>query len=170
MFDRLPQQEIGSPQAGTPTLVQHSTLNSDYSPTISRYGRSHKPKIQDDYVSTDKKVSAYLKVSPGNQIKYYSIKEPKKKPSPKKVLPEGSVKRGRPPKLKTPTKDETPDGIENAERTIKTEPQDPNIPVDGCEWMVGDLAWGRVGGHPFWPCVIAMDPIHKIFTKTVGKY
>ncbi|XP_054259007.1 histone-lysine N-methyltransferase NSD2 [Macrosteles quadrilineatus] len=167
MFDRLPQQEIGSPQARMPTIVEHSTLNSDYSPTISRYGRSHKPKIQDDYVSTDKKVSAYLKVSPGNQIKYYSIKEPKKKPSPKKVSPEGSVKRGRPPKLKTPTKDETPDGIENAERTIKTEPQDPNIPVDGCEWMVGDLAWGRVGGHPFWPCVIAMDPVHKIFTKIV---
>jgi len=157
----------------SPTKSYCASLDSDFSPTKSRYGRFHKPKMQDDYVSTDKKVSAYLKLSPGNQMQYYNMavmKEPKKKLSPKKTSPEVGtvVKRGRPPKPKTPVKDQQ-ESMTNLVNSIKLEPQDPSLPVNGCEWLVGDLAWARVGGHPFWPCVIALDPIQKIFTKIVQR-
>lgn len=141
------------------------TMDPPTSPNISRYGRTHKPKMQDDYVSTDKKVSAYLKLSPGNQFQYFSPIEPKKKPSPKKSDDKSSPRRGRPPKFPKDLKNENVLKME-----IKLEPQDPNSPVEGCEWMVGDLAWARVGGHPFWPCIIALDPVQKIFTKLVSKY
>lgn len=142
------------------------TMDSPSSTNISRYGRTHKPKMQDDYVSTDKKVSAYLKLSPGNQIQFFSPNEPKKKMSPKKSENSNSPRRGRPPK--SPSKDTNSVNVLKME--VKLEPQDPNLPVEGCEWMVGDLAWARVGGHPFWPCIINIDPINKIFTKSVSKF
>ncbi|KAK7792725.1 hypothetical protein R5R35_005933 [Gryllus longicercus] len=33
-------------------------------------------------------------------------------------------------------------------------------------WSPGDLAWGRVGQHPFWPCIIAIDHVSGIYTKS----
>jgi hypothetical protein len=41
--------------------------------------------------------------------------------------------------------------------------------VLGCDWVIGDLAWARVSGYPFWPCMIALDPQERIFTKTIGE-
>jgi hypothetical protein len=41
--------------------------------------------------------------------------------------------------------------------------------VPGCDWVIGDLAWARVSGYPFWPCMIALDPEQRIFTKTTGE-
>ncbi|KAK9501223.1 hypothetical protein O3M35_011977 [Rhynocoris fuscipes] len=38
---------------------------------VSRYGRSHKPRIDDDFLSTDKKVSQYLKIDADNQMHYF---------------------------------------------------------------------------------------------------
>ena len=39
----------------------------------------------------------------------------------------------------------------------------------GCDWEIGDLAWARVSGYPFWPCKITSDPQQRIFTKTTGE-
>jgi hypothetical protein len=41
--------------------------------------------------------------------------------------------------------------------------------VPGCDWVIGDLSWARVSGYPFWPCMIALDPQQRIFTKTTGE-
>ncbi|KAG0428459.1 hypothetical protein HPB47_024549 [Ixodes persulcatus] len=34
-------------------------------------------------------------------------------------------------------------------------------------YLVGDLLWSKVGGHPFWPCMVSFDPLSGIYTKTV---
>lgn len=139
--------------------VQNELDNSSSTPSKSRFGRSHKPKLLGDFLSTDKKVSAVLKVSPGNQMRYFiesgKLKSPKKDKSPKK----SPVKT--PPKIvKKPLYVQTV--ISPAE--IKVEANELE-PVPGCEWMVGDLAWARVGNHPFWPCIINIDPTSGIFTR-----
>lgn len=45
-----------------------------------------------------------------------------------------------------------------------------NEKVPGCDWVIGDLAWARLAGYPFWPCMITLDPQERIFTKTSGKW
>ena len=47
-------------------------------------------------------------------------------------------------------------------------PKSENLP--SCDWMVGDLAWARVSGYPFWPCMIALDPEKGIFTRIISKF
>lgn len=37
-----------------------------------------------------------------------------------------------------------------------------------CEWLVGDLVWSKVSGHPWWPCMVAYDPNLGIYTKMQG--
>lgn len=163
MFKRRHSNNSDSPRQEMNVEILDGSLGS---PGISRYGRSHKLKLQDDFVSTDKKVSAYLKLSPGSQIQFVreqQRREPKKRNSPKKSPPVDSPRRGRPPKMiSKPEEDVT-------KIVMKAEPQNPTERVEGCEWMVGDLAWGRVGQHPFWPCMVALDPVHKIFTKLISK-
>jgi len=34
-----------------------------------------------------------------------------------------------------------------------------------CKWQVGDVLWAKVTGHPWWPCMVAYDPVLPIFTK-----
>lgn len=38
-----------------------------------------------------------------------------------------------------------------------------------CSWVVGQLAWARVGNFPFWPCVITLDPVLKTYHKLKGE-
>ncbi|CAG2185920.1 Histone-lysine N-methyltransferase, H3 lysine-36 and H4 lysine-20 specific,Histone-lysine N-methyltransferase NSD2,Histone-lysine N-methyltransferase NSD3 [Mytilus edulis] len=37
------------------------------------------------------------------------------------------------------------------------------------EWLVGDCLWGKVAGHPWWPCMVSFDPHTGIYTKMQGK-
>ncbi len=39
-----------------------------------------------------------------------------------------------------------------------------------CEWLVGDLVWSKVSGHPWWPCMVAYDPNLGIYTKMKGTF
>lgn len=36
------------------------------------------------------------------------------------------------------------------------------------EWLVGDCLWGKVAGHPWWPCMVSFDPHTGIYTKMQG--
>lgn len=38
-------------------------------------------------------------------------------------------------------------------------------PVD---WLLGDLLWGKVSSHPWWPCMVSYDPYDGIYTKIKG--
>ena len=31
--------------------------------------------------------------------------------------------------------------------------------------LLGDMFWGKVGGHPWWPCMIAYDPFEGVYFK-----
>ncbi|XP_077992011.1 histone-lysine N-methyltransferase NSD2-like isoform X2 [Glandiceps talaboti] len=37
-----------------------------------------------------------------------------------------------------------------------------------CEWLVGDLVWSKVSGHPWWPCMVAYDPNMGVYTRMKG--
>lgn len=37
------------------------------------------------------------------------------------------------------------------------------------KWIIGDMLWARVSGHPFWPCMVAYDPTHTAFTRTLKR-
>ncbi|XP_073969471.1 nuclear receptor binding SET domain protein isoform X3 [Rhodnius prolixus] len=80
---------------------------------VSRYGRSHKPRIADGFLSTDKKVSQYLKIDADNQLHYfksspYSVYRSPNSKSTCSSISSGSNsqqssprKRGRPRKIRT---------------------------------------------------------------------
>lgn len=33
------------------------------------------------------------------------------------------------------------------------------------KWLVGDMVWSKVSGHPWWPCMVAYDPHQGIYVK-----
>ena len=37
------------------------------------------------------------------------------------------------------------------------------------KWLVGDLVWSKVTGHPWWPCMVSYDPILGVYTRLTGK-
>lgn len=43
--------------------------------------------------------------------------------------------------------------------------EETNIP---CDWLVGDLLWSKIPGHPWWPSMVSFDPILGIYTKVVN--
>jgi len=45
-----------------------------------------------------------------------------------------------------------------------------NHPSNECHWVIGQLAWARVGSFPFWPCIVTLDPILMIYQKLRGEY
>ncbi|KAL3864307.1 hypothetical protein ACJMK2_005998 [Sinanodonta woodiana] len=36
-------------------------------------------------------------------------------------------------------------------------------------WLVGDLVWSKVTGHPWWPCMVSYDPWLGIYTRIQGR-
>lgn len=47
----------------------------------------------------------------------------------------------------------------------KTNEYDISHPV---KWRIGDLLWGHVSGHPYWPGMISSDPFSGLFTTIKG--
>ncbi|XP_014272236.1 histone-lysine N-methyltransferase NSD3 isoform X1 [Halyomorpha halys] len=73
----------------------------------SRYGRSHKPRLSGDFLSTDKKVSQYLRIDVDNQMHYFKASPYAVQKTPMKSPPIGTAsKRGRKPKALTLLKQE----------------------------------------------------------------
>ncbi|KAJ4450760.1 hypothetical protein ANN_02190 [Periplaneta americana] len=183
----------------------------DVSPvTKSRYGRTHKPKIPEDFLPTDKKVAAILGRSPHKSPGKVSA-SPSSSTSVEmtKVCQKGRrlhdifVKKDRRSKGNTESEElsksintenvklEKLDIAENIEdetaaltvmftpETVKREATSDTSGVlveknkalnveksSEIDWVIGDLAWARVSGYPFWPCMIALDPQMGNFTRT----
>ncbi|XP_014675575.1 PREDICTED: histone-lysine N-methyltransferase NSD2-like [Priapulus caudatus] len=38
-----------------------------------------------------------------------------------------------------------------------------------CRWLVGDLIWAKVVGHPWWPCMVSADPVLGRYTEVKGR-
>ena len=39
----------------------------------------------------------------------------------------------------------------------------------GDTFLVGDMVWSKVPGHPWWPSMVSYDPFISIYTRTRGK-
>ncbi|XP_028044600.1 histone-lysine N-methyltransferase NSD2 isoform X2 [Monomorium pharaonis] len=52
--------------------------------------------------------------------------------------------------------------LNSIEETPSSKEINPNIE---CKWIVGQLAWARVGNFPFWPCMVTHEPTSKIHCK-----
>ncbi|XP_022091753.1 histone-lysine N-methyltransferase NSD2-like [Acanthaster planci] len=54
--------------------------------------------------------------------------------------------------------------------TLQANPPPTSFDEKPCEWLVGDLVWSKVTGHPWWPCMVAYDPNLGIYTRMKGAY
>lgn len=204
-------------------VTQNQSDMSSFSPSVikSRYGRTHKPKIPEDFLPTDKKVAAILGHSPnkspgkvaGSPVsatpaelskvcqkgqRLYDIFVKKDRRSKGNTELEKSNRNANTEKqgisnVKSEKSDMENDGVESFPIKLEATSAAENVregvesvvtdktcrsseisvceeKVPGCDWVIGDLAWARVSGYPFWPCMIALDPQQRIFTKTTGEY
>ncbi|PNF15991.1 hypothetical protein B7P43_G04630, partial [Cryptotermes secundus] len=203
------------------TDSQNQLYVSDVMPSVikSRYGRTHKPKIPEDFLPTDKKVAAILGHSPhkspgkstgspvcatpielakvcqkgqrlydifvkkerrskgnmevektgGNLISTPSVKSEKSNSDSVTVENPPVNTEATPADNTVLSPENVKEEVENvvADKTCETtEVSVSEEKVPGCDWVIGDLAWARVTGYPFWPCMIVLDPEQRIFTKT----
>jgi hypothetical protein len=219
--------EEGSEMASD-CITQDLSDVSNVSPSVikSRYGRTHKPKIPEDFLPTDKKVAAILGHSPnkspgkgagspvsatvGELAKVYQkgqrlydvfVKKDRRSKGNTELdksnrnlntgnLSVSNVKLEKPAaesnnvesvslKLETASAQKVITCRENVTEEVGSDVTDKTCgsldmsvceeKVPGCDWVIGDLAWARVSGYPFWPCMIALDPQQRIFTKTTGE-
>lgn len=69
-------------------------------------------------------------------------------------------------KVKTPKKVETITAVVKiVEKLPKQEVSSTDKPV---RWLVGDMVWSKVSGHPWWPCMLSYDPLLSIYTRMSG--
>lgn len=66
------------------------------------------------------------------------------------------------------TIDETNDSSTISNSTEDNSSSKVSSPTIECHWVVGQLAWARVGNFPFWPCVVTLDPVSMIYHKLKG--
>ncbi|XP_074643736.1 histone-lysine N-methyltransferase NSD2-like isoform X2 [Tubulanus polymorphus] len=59
---------------------------------------------------------------------------------------------------------------DNSSEVIVERPS--NVVERPSKWLVGDLIWCKVTGHPWWPCMVSFDPNLAIYTQSFkqGKY
>ena len=49
-------------------------------------------------------------------------------------------------------------------------PSDPAGDVPSLtKWIIGDMLWARVTGHPWWPCMVGLDPSQTMYTRIVKR-
>nr|CAD7260761.1 unnamed protein product [Timema shepardi] len=160
----------------------------------SRYGRVHKPKIVGDFLSTDKKVAAILGLSSTGsstqknnptldtqtnsednlhvKSKTFSFKVETDSCLPKihqdihentlKEKPKMGPRVGTVPATTSELIRDPEDGPKSGSML---NPPLPKRELPPCTWDIGDLLWARVGGHPFWPCIVLEDLTLAVFTK-----
>lgn len=171
--------------------IELSSFDNAEGPSKSRYGRKRKPKISEDFLPTDRKISTILGISLKGFISTSNSKEISKpiKKEVKKISKHTNknVNLSKPltngTDLKSESRSENEDetclilrnwrrqtksqrSIEQSSNEEKTSEKDDNF-VD--KWVVGDLVWGRISGYPFWPCIVTEDPTEKKHTRTRGK-
>lgn len=95
----------------------------------------------------------------------------KKTPSYKNIFEDKVVegKRQRKPKVIVDDLTTSPKAATPEIKPKKRESLPPAEEEKEIEWLVGDCLWGKVAGHPWWPCMVAFDPHTGIFTKMQGK-
>ncbi|XP_050473903.1 histone-lysine N-methyltransferase NSD2 isoform X3 [Bombus huntii] len=118
---------------------------SKTSPGRSRYGRTIKPKSPKNEVATSSKNSKM----PRNR-KYQNSPD-----NSNDSTDENNT---------VNDMDDTSDSSTNLSIMEDTTPKLVDSPIQ-CNWILGQLAWARVGNFPFWPCVITLDPVLMIYHR-----
>ncbi|XP_012245825.1 histone-lysine N-methyltransferase NSD2 isoform X3 [Bombus impatiens] len=118
---------------------------SKTSPGRSRYGRTIKPKSPKNEVATSSKNSKM----PRNR-KYQNSPD-----SSNDSTDENNT---------VNDMDDTSDSSTNLSIMEDTTPKLVDSPIQ-CNWILGQLAWARVGNFPFWPCVITLDPVLMVYHR-----
>ncbi|XP_033313857.1 histone-lysine N-methyltransferase NSD2 isoform X3 [Bombus bifarius] len=111
----------------------------------SRYGRTIKPKSPKNEVATSSKNSKM----PRNR-KYQNSPD-----SSNDSTDENNT---------VNDMDDTSDSSTNLSIMEDTTPKLVDSPIQ-CNWILGQLAWARVGNFPFWPCVITLDPVLMVYHR-----
>ncbi|XP_071859835.1 nuclear receptor binding SET domain protein isoform X2 [Bombus fervidus] len=122
-----------------------STNFSKTSPGRSRYGRTIKPKSPKNEVATSSKNSKM----PRNR-KYQNSPD-----SSNDSTDENNT---------VNDMDDTSDSSTSLSIMEDTTPKLVDSPIQ-CNWILGQLAWARVGNFPFWPCVITLDPVLMVYHR-----
>lgn len=100
---------------------------------------------------------------------------PVKRKSPNN--PQAKKKRGRPRKHSLPTTiTESPANMTERQPALSLPPEatTPNVLTTNtcrekpCRWLVGDLIWAKILGHPWWPCMVTFDPLLGQYTQMKG--
>ncbi|XP_029047985.2 histone-lysine N-methyltransferase NSD2 isoform X2 [Osmia bicornis bicornis] len=114
-------------------------------PGRSRYGRTIKPKSPKNEVASSPKNSKLQKTQ-----KYQNLSD-----SSNESTDENNM---------TNDMDDTSDSSTNLSTMEENTPKLVSSSVQ-CNWVLGQLAWARVGNFPFWPCVITLDPVSMIYNR-----
>ncbi|XP_046412948.1 histone-lysine N-methyltransferase NSD2 [Neodiprion fabricii] len=121
-----------------------------YSPNTSRYGRTIKSKLHGSMPSSD-----YNLLSNKQELSSQSINGNGGGIS-KKIF-QDQVK-----SVSNPSPGESFDSTLNLSRDSS------NLSTDmECNWLLGQLAWARIGTFPFWPCVVTLEPVTMIYHKVL---
>ncbi|CAL7936216.1 unnamed protein product [Xylocopa violacea] len=115
------------------------------SPGRSRYGRTIKPKSPKNEVADSPKNSKMLR-----HRKYQNSPD-----GSNDSIDENNI---------TNDMDDTSDSSTSLSTMEETTPKLDGSSVQ-CDWILGQLAWARVGNFPFWPCVITLDPILMVYHR-----
>ncbi|KAF6209605.1 hypothetical protein GE061_015353 [Apolygus lucorum] len=157
----------------------------------SRYGRARKLIPSDDFLSTDKKVSQYLKIRTANQFHNFRAtysnsktrSTPKKPKEPRKSAPAGLCRSFSMNYLPQPEDDEAsskmasvldlaaPTCTETVETPLPLQEYESDSESDSMvpqDYSVGDLVWAAIPTYPYWPAMITRDPVTSLPYKLSG--
>ena len=95
-----------------------------------------------------------------------SLKSPEKKTF-KNIFQDKLVAEKRQPKPKVFMDDIKSSPVTKKQDTKAASPPQMTKPI---EWTIGDCLWSKVSGHPWWPCMVAVEKQCGEYTKMQGKF
>ncbi|XP_063421512.1 hepatocyte growth factor-regulated tyrosine kinase substrate-like isoform X1 [Mytilus trossulus] len=126
------------------------------------------PKLAVKMFKSKAKSESAVMTAPDNSS-LTSLKSPEKKTF-KNIFQEKLVAEKRQPKPKVFPDDIKTSPVTKKEDTkaapiVKSSPQ-MTKPI---EWSIGDCLWSKVSGHPWWPCMVAVEKQCGDYTKMQGR-
>lgn len=66
-----------------------------------------------------------------------------------------------------PSQQEGLDG--SPKKVLKRTPTSPSQQSHHASWLVGDVVWSKIPGHPWWPSMVAYDPNSAVYFQFKGR-
>jgi len=64
--------------------------------------------------------------------------------------------------------DEMPPSAGNTQSQLSAD--DYSNKAKPTRYIIGDLIWSKMTGHPWWPCMVTEDPLQKKYSKITGGF